>query len=57
MACKKQGAVLIPNIYKGLIAHPELMSDQIHPNEAGYTIMAKRFYEAMKPYLTQKKGS
>lgn len=54
--CKEQGAVLIPNIYKGLIAHPELMSDQIHPNEAGYAIMAKRFYEAMKPYYTQKKG-
>jgi acyl-CoA thioesterase I len=55
--CKEQGAVLIPNIYKGLIAHPELMSDPIHPNEAGYTLMAKRFYEGIKPYLTQKKGT
>ena len=56
-ACKEQGAVLIPNIYKGLIAHPKLMSDPIHPNEAGYTIMAKHFYEAIKPYCLQEKGT
>ena len=55
--CKEQGAILIPNIYKGLITHPDLMSDPIHPNEAGYTIMAKRFYEAIKPYLAQEKGT
>jgi lysophospholipase L1-like esterase len=28
-----------------------LMSDSIHPNDAGYTIMAERSYQAMKPYL------
>ena len=55
--CKKKGAILIPNIYKGLITHPDLMSDPIHPNEAGYTIIAKHFYEAIKPYYLQKKGT
>jgi acyl-CoA thioesterase-1 len=29
----------------------ELMSDRIHPNDAGYTIIAKKFYDAVKPYL------
>jgi len=56
-ACKEQGAILIPNIYKGLIAHPDLMSDPIHPNEAGYTIIAKHFYKAIKPYCLQEKGT
>jgi len=53
--CEEQGAILIPNIYNGLITNPDLMSDLIHPNEAGYTIVAKRFFEAIKPYLAQKK--
>lgn len=55
--CKEQGAILIPNIYEGLITHPDLMSDPIHPKEAGYTIMAKHFYEAIKPYYRQEKGT
>jgi hypothetical protein len=55
--CKEEGAILTPNIYKGLITHPDLMSDPIHPNEAGYTIIAKHFYEAIKPYCLQEKGT
>jgi len=45
------GAVLIPNIFEGIMGNHELMSDRIHPNDAGYTIMAKKFYDAVKPYL------
>lgn len=45
------GAVLIPNIFEGIMGNPKLMSDPIHPNDAGYTIMAQRFYEAVRPYL------
>ncbi len=45
------GAVLIPDILKGLLGNPARMSDAIHPNDAGYGIMAGYFYEAMKPYL------
>jgi lysophospholipase L1-like esterase len=41
------GAVLIPNIYEGIMGNRKLMSDPIHPNDAGYKIMAERFYEAM----------
>lgn len=46
-------AVLIPNIFKGVIGKSELMSDSIHPNDAGYAVFAGRFYEAVKPYLNQ----
>ena len=49
--CNELGAVLIPNIFEGIIGNSKLMSDRIHPNDAGYAIIAKRFYEALKPYL------
>ena len=49
--CQETGAVLINNILHGIIDKPELMTDFIHPNDAGYTIIAQRFYKAMKPYL------
>jgi lysophospholipase L1-like esterase len=45
------GAVLIPNILGGLMGNEELMYDTIHPNAAGYEIMANKFYAAIKPYL------
>ena len=49
--CKETGAILIPNILDGIMGNRQLMSDSIHPNDAGYTIMAERFYRALKPYL------
>jgi acyl-CoA thioesterase-1 len=48
---EETGAILIPNVLKGLIGHNDLMSDTIHPNAAGYEIMAKRFHKAIEPYL------
>jgi acyl-CoA thioesterase-1 len=45
------GAILIPNIFQGILGRPDLMSDPIHPNTAGYTLMAERFYETIRPYL------
>ena len=45
------GAVLVPNVFEGIMGNHKLMSDRIHPNDAGYTIMAQRFYEAVRPYL------
>lgn len=41
------GSILIPNIFANIMGNPKLMSDRIHPNNAGYTIIAKRFYEAI----------
>lgn len=45
------GALLIPNVLKGLVGHNDLMHDTIHPNEAGYAIMARQFHKAIEPYL------
>lgn len=43
------GAILIPDIFEGIMGNRKLMSDPIHPNDAGYKIIAQRFYEAMNP--------
>jgi lysophospholipase L1-like esterase len=48
---EETGAVLVPDVLKGLLGNPEKMSDAIHPNDTGYGIMAGYFHEAMKPYL------
>jgi lysophospholipase L1-like esterase len=50
-ACKETQALLIPNIFDGIIGDKRLMSDPIHPNDRGYALMAQKFYRAMKPYL------
>jgi hypothetical protein len=46
---EQTGAKLIPNIFEGIMGNRKLMSDPIHPNNAGYTIIAQRFYKAMSP--------
>ncbi len=43
------GAILIPDIFEGIMGNRNMMSDPIHPNDAGYTLMAQRFYKAMVP--------
>jgi len=44
---QQTGATLIPNIFAGIVDNPNLMSDPIHPNAAGYGIIARRFYTAL----------
>lgn len=38
----KHDAAYLPNVLSGLIGKQELMSDSIHPNEAGHTRIAER---------------
>jgi lysophospholipase L1-like esterase len=45
---EETGAVLIANIFDGIMGNRNLMSDPIHPNDAGYQIIAERFHEAMR---------
>ncbi|MBU0729041.1 MAG: arylesterase [Proteobacteria bacterium] len=49
--CKETGAVFIPDILGGIKNKPELMSDRIHPNAAGYTKVAQRFYDSINKYI------
>ena len=59
---QQTGAMLVPNIFDGIAKNPNLMSDPIHPNNSGYTILARRFYDAIassdpKTALTVKASS
>lgn len=48
---RRKGAVFVPNILGGIIGDRKLMADQVHPNDAGYRLMAERIHEKIKPYL------
>ena len=41
-------ATLIPNILEDIMGNRQLMSDPIHPNDAGYKIMAERFNKSLR---------
>jgi lysophospholipase L1-like esterase len=45
----------IPNILDGLLTQPSLMSDYIHPNDAGYARIAERFEDELRPLLEKLK--
>jgi len=47
----------IPNLLDGLIGTPSLMSDYVHPNDAGYEKIAARLEKELKPLLAKLGGS
>ncbi len=42
------GTVYVPDVLSGIFLKPELMFDGIHPNDAGYAIIAERLIEVFK---------
>jgi len=48
---RETGSLIVPNIYKDVFGNSSRMSDPIHPNDAGYRIIATRFREVLAPYL------
>ncbi len=51
---KNRKCIYIPNIMKDIFTDSQKKSDELHPNAAGYSIIARRIYERIKPYF--KKG-
>lgn len=49
----KHGALYIPEVLKGILSDPKLKSDSVHPNGAGYRLMAGRILEQVKPLLEE----
>jgi len=45
--------ILIPNILRGILFEPKYKYDQIHPNAAGYRIVAERILKRIKPLLKE----
>jgi len=49
----KRGALYIPEVLKGILSDARLKSDSIHPNGAGYQLMAERILQQVKPLLEE----
>lgn len=47
------GALLIPDILDGMLSDSRLTSDPIHPNGAGYRLLAERVLAKVKPLLEE----
>jgi len=47
------GAIYIPQVMKGIFNDAKFRSDQIHPNSAGYRLIAERIAEKIKPLLDE----
>ena len=47
------GALYIPQVMKGILTNSTLRSDPIHPNGAGYHLIADRIAEKIKPLLQE----
>jgi acyl-CoA thioesterase-1 len=47
----KFGALLVPQVTKGILTDSKLKSDPIHPNGAGYRLIAERIAEKVRPLL------
>ena len=48
---KELGALYIPQVTKGILSDANLKSDPIHPNGAGYRLIAERIAAKIKPLL------
>jgi len=48
---KEKNVIFIPEILRGIITNPSMKSDFIHPNAAGYKIIAQKICLAIGPYL------
>lgn len=50
---RRLGAVYIPGVMRGILSDANLRSDPIHPNGAGYRLIAERIGEKLKPLLRE----
>jgi len=50
---QKFGALLVPQVTKGILTDSKLKSDPIHPNGAGYRLIAERVAEKIRPLLAR----
>lgn len=43
----------VPNVLSGIVLRPDLMTDQIHPNDAGHQIIAQRIRPVLEKVLSE----
>lgn len=52
---KDERCLFVPNLLSGILTHPELKSDEIHPNARGYQLMADRVASPLQKLLRAMK--
>jgi lysophospholipase L1-like esterase len=50
---REKGVLYVPNMLDGILTHPSLMSDYLHPNDAGYERIAARIEKELRPVLSK----
>jgi lysophospholipase L1-like esterase len=45
--CRELGVLYVDSVMAGMWGNHRLMSDEIHPNSAGYRVMAERVRDAL----------
>ena len=48
---KEKQALFVPGILDGIFGKSKYKADPIHPNAAGYEMVAQKVHKAIKPYL------
>ena len=48
---RKYKTAYIPDILEGIWGHPEMMSDNLHPNDRGYALVAERIKPVLEDLL------
>jgi lysophospholipase L1-like esterase len=48
---REEGAIFVSSVLSGVITNPKMKSDFLHPNAAGYKLVAQRISLVVKPYL------
>jgi acyl-CoA thioesterase I len=48
---RQKRVLYVPDILSGVFANPQLMADEIHPNDQGYAVIAERIESALQPVV------
>ena len=49
----EKGTIFVPSVLDKIVTNPSMKSDFLHPNGAGYQLIAGRIYRAIEPYLKE----
>lgn len=50
---REKHVLYVPNMLQGVLTHPDMMSDEVHPNDKGYAFIADRIANALLPFMPQ----
>jgi acyl-CoA thioesterase I len=48
---REKHVLYVPDILDGVLTHPNLMSDEVHPNDNGYALIADRIAQVLGPVM------